>query len=220
MALNYRGQQISGHHSLGETFGITESALHNLMAFKARGRKDDPARHPGLHGPYEELHILQKGRLPDGYYSKDDPEPWGLLVEESRSNILWQVLSGMLDRNADFGTAYMGLALDQGLGAEPYEHELKALHRHFSRYMEQSSLNHDHQHSAMGSVYRSVSCPACSVLTTLACQDEGMRALFQEMLSLPQPERRALLNERGLLPLMRVTMADLPEPANPPRLEY
>ncbi len=193
-------------HSAGEGvragFILTPEDMGVLMAFKASERKDDPSRRHGLHGPYEELVLGKTGRLPEDYYDDGHDEPWGLRIEESRSTILWQVTSGLMDFCPEFAGAYMALALDHGLGADDYAHELSGLHRDWRRYSEHAGLLRDHRHQSMGHIYRSVACPACSVLTAMASRDQGMVTLFKNMAGLPPQERRSFLKEQGLLPYL------------------
>ncbi len=191
------------HRQALEAKGIGETHIRALMQFKASERKDDPARRPGLHGPYEELVLMNTGRLPDDYFTANDPEPWGLRIEESRSNILWQVLSGLLDTKPDFAAAYMGLALDRTLNDADYARELGNLHKDWRKH------NGPHVHHNLGHAYRSVACPACSVVTALACRDAGMHALFQEMLPLSAQDRRQLLQDHNLTPLLNVMIPTL-----------
>lgn len=186
----------------GGGFSLAPDDLRMLMAFKASARKDDPSRRLGLHGPYEELVLNKTGRLPDDYYDDGQDEPWGLRLEESRSNILWQVTSGLMDFCPEFAGAYMALALDHGLGADDYARELSGLHRDWRRYIEHAGVLRDHHHQSMGHIYRSVACPACSVLTAMASRDQGMVTLFKSMTGLTPPERRAFLKEQGLLPYL------------------
>lgn len=196
--------------------GFSEDDIRRLMAFKASERKDDPERLPGLHGPYEEMVLIKTGRLPDDYYEEGDSEPWGLRVRESRSNILWQVVSGLMDNYPEFGGAYMALALDHGLGREDYAHELQTLNKEWRNYIEHAGLINDHHHRSMGHIYRSVACPACSVLTSMASQNDAVIRLFKEMSTLKPTDRRHFLEEMGLLPLLNTMISDLPAMSHKP----
>lgn len=221
MALIYRGQSYATlKHApnipdILQKAGVEENTLLSLALSQAASPKDDPQRRQGLHGPYEELHLMKKGTLPDTYFATGDPEPWSLLVQESRSNLLWQVVSGMLDKQPDFAATYMGLALDLGLSDDDYAKELDSVHKDFRHFMQHASQTQDHHHRSMGDIYRSVSCPACSVLTSLACHDPQMHSLFQDMLPLKPDDRRALLAEKGLAPLLAATVQTGPKPAAP-----
>lgn len=190
-------------HAL-ETLG--PQLIAGLIDFKAREAKDDPERRHGLHGPYEEMFRLKNGRLPPDYYQDGDPEPWGLRIENSRSNILWQVTSGMMDRHPEFAAAYMGLALTQSLNVDEYARELAKVHKDWGKFLEHSRYFSDHAHQAaqvsMMRTYKSVACPACSLLTAAACADPGMLDLFKKMLPLQGNERRMFLQEKGLMPLL------------------
>lgn len=189
-----------------------QEALKKAMDFKISERKSDPERRQGLHGPYEELMLLREGRLPSDYYDEAENSPWGLRVAESRSNILWQVLSGMMDHRPEFAAAYMGLALDMSLDADTYANELSGLHKNWSEYHQKSGLfgSHHHKaHRAMKHQYQSVACPACSVLTAMVCQDEGMSTLFKKLIPLTPDERNHFMTEQGFGALLYVM---LPEP--------
>jgi hypothetical protein len=191
------------HHPVDLShFNVGEKAIEELMAFKASERKDDPTRLQQIHGPYEELTIRKTGKLPEDYYAEGDPEPWGLRVRESRSNILWQVLSGVMDKHPEFGANYMALALDNALGDEDYAKELGKLNKSWGDYLDHADMFRDHHHSAMRHTYGRVACPACSTLTALACQDAGMQNVFKELLPLGVADRRRLLTEKGLMPLL------------------
>jgi len=195
---------------------ISNDDLKNLVAFKASEKKDDPERYQGLHGPYEELHLAKTGKLPADYYEDSDPEPWGLRLAESRSNILWQVTSGLMDSYPEFGAAYMGLALDHGLGMKEYARELENLHKDWRGYIEHSGIFRDHKHSVMGKHYHAVSCPACSVLTALASQNSQMTALFKDMAALKPSERMDFLKDKGLLPYLNMMIPETaPTPKDP-----
>ncbi|MFN3828394.1 MAG: hypothetical protein ACK4NR_12315 [Micavibrio sp.] len=203
---------IPAHTVALDNAGIAAKMISELMSFKASEDKDDPERQQGLHGPYEELVRLRTGKLPVDYYDPGDKQPWDLRPQESRSNILWQVLSGVIDHAPDFAAAYMTLALDRALSDEDYAHELKKLHKDWSRYIEHAGLISDHQHSRMSHIYKSVSCPACSILTATACRDPAMNALFREMLPLKPIERRQLLQDRNMAPLLNIMIPVTPKP--------
>lgn len=188
--------------------GVAETVLDDLVNFKNSGRKDDPARRQDLHGPFEIFTRTKTGRLPEAFYEPGDPEPWGLLPEESRSNILWQVTAGIMDHTPSLAAAYMALALDRGLSDDDYALELGKLHKDWTRYIEYSGTIRDHHHGVMSRTYHSISCPACNILTAVACRDEGMHKVFQEMLTLKPAERRALLSARGLAPMMTIEIPD------------
>ena len=187
-------------HKARQTFhaaGIADAQLDTLTAFKASERKDDPARRTGLHGPYEELVLSRTGRLPEDYYAPGDETPWGLRIEESRSNIVWQVMNRLLDHAPSFAAEYLALAIDTNLDAGTYAKELGKLHADWRRF----NGPHVHHTASMGAAYRSVACPACSVGSAVAfiCEDTGRLALFQELQPLDPQDRIALLTERGLL---------------------
>lgn len=201
---------IPAHRTALEQADIAADMMSELMRFKASENKADPIRLPGLHGPYEELILKQRGKLPADYYEPGDDAPWNLRPQESRSNILWQVLSGMMDHAPDFAAAYMTLALDRGLADADYAGELRKLHQDWGRYIEHAGLIRDHRHSRMSHLYKSVACPACSILTATACRDPGMNALFREMLPLKPAERREMLQQRGLMPLLKIMIPDTP----------
>ena len=184
--------------------------IQRLVAFKAGQRKDDPERRQGIHGPYEEIVLIKTGKLPIDYYEEGDDVPWGLLVAESRSGILWQVLSGILDHRPEFAAAYMGVAMDLTLNDEMYERELRRLNNEWSGFNQSSKAINDHRHhSSMRRTYSSVACPACSVLTAMVCEDEGMNRLFQSLKDLSVEGRREFLEYQGFGSLLNVM---IPEP--------
>ena len=189
-------------------FETGPSALQKLIDYKNGERKDDPARMPDIRGPYEILHQRKYGALPEGI--------WNLRVEESRSGLLWQALSGALDKHPSFATAYISLALDKSLSPEDYRRELIALNKRWADYLERENLVTDHHHGVMRRTYDRVSCVQCSTLTALACQDPSMHDLFvKDLLPLKKPEdRMAFLQERGLVSLLDRMIPDKnPEPA-------
>jgi|GEM_PF-2082244 len=193
------------HGRLIETMKLQlgEHGFSRLMAFKASEFKTDPERRLGLHGPYEELVIQSTGKLPEGYYDNDDPSPWGLRLDESRANILWQVLSGMLDHRPEFGAAYMGLVLDNTLDVVSYSKELNGIHKDWARVLLSAPIS-GHQHQSLKGVYQSVSCAACSVLTAMVCADEKMNRLFQSIVKMKPREREAFLEDQGFATLINI----------------
>lgn len=184
------------------SFKVGKDALSKLMAFKAGEREDDPARMEGIRGPYEILYQRKFGTLPIG--------SWNLREEESRSGVIWQALSGAMDKYPSFAAAYLSLALDNALGAEDYAKELRALNKRWGDYLEREGHISDHHHSVMHGTYMRVSCVQCSMLTALACQDEAMHDLFvKELLPLKTPkDRQAYLAEKGLMPLLDTMIPD------------
>lgn len=189
-----------------DPFAIGEKAIQDLVAMRAQSPKDDPERRLGIHGPYEELMIMKTGKLPELYFDEGDPAPWGLRVSDSRSSILWQVLSGVLDRQPEFASSYMALALDNALSDDDYSRELGKMHKDFRSYMDHAGVLRDHHHRAMTHVYKSVACPACTLLASLAVKDEKMHALFKEMLPMSPAGRRQHLSERGLMPVLNIAI--------------
>jgi hypothetical protein len=186
-------------------FGVGADAMKELLAFKASESKDDSSRLQGIHGPYEVLTIHQTRRLPDDYYAEGDDTPWGLRVAESRSNILFQIVSGMMDKHPDFAAQYLGLALAR-LADEDYVQELRTLNGDWDRFLQQASLPMGHQHQAMSVTYSRLPCPACCTLTALVVRDKGMGAIFRGLLDLKPKSRVAALTEKGLMPLLDVTI--------------
>lgn len=203
-------------HSIGFTDLMREETgaklIQRLVAFKASQRKDDPERRHGIHGPYEEIVLMKTGRLPSDYYEDGDDVPWGLRIAESRSSILWQVLSGILDHRPEFAAAYMGVAMDLALDDEMYEKELRRLNAEWSGFNQSSKAMNDHyHHSSMRRTYSNVACPACSVLTSMVCADEGMNKLFQSLKDLSVEGRREFLEHQGFGSLLNVMIPE-PEP--------
>lgn len=184
------------------TFEIGKAALSKLIDFKASEREDDPARIEDIRGPYEILHLRKFGQLPLG--------SWNLREEESRSGVIWQVLSGAMDKYPSFAAAYLSLALDNALGAEDYTKELRTLNKRWGDYLDHEGLTSDHHHSVMHNTYKRVACVQCSTLTALAVQDAAMHDLFvKELLPLKTPQdRQAYLAEKGLVPLLDTMIPD------------
>lgn len=203
-------------HSIGLADLMLEETgaklIQRLVTFKASQRKDDPERRQGIHGPYEEIVLMKTGRLPSDYYEEGDDVPWGLRVAESRSGILWQVLSGILDHRPEFAAAYMGVSMDLVLDDELYQKELRRLNAEWSGFNQSSRAMNDHyHHSSMRRTYSSVACPACSVLTAIVCEDEGMNKLFQSLRDLSVEGRREFLEQQGFGSLLNVMIPE-PEP--------
>ena len=194
--------------TLVQTPEISQESMQQLLDFKATERKDDPQRRQGIHGPYEELTLYRTGRLPADYYEPDSEEPWGLRVAESRSNLLWQVLSGILDNRPEFAASYMALALDKALSDNDYSKELNSLNSRWRHYWEHAGSIRDHDHGVMRQSYHRVDCPACSTLTALSIVDEQMHALFKKMLPLTPTERQEYLASKGLMPLLDKMIPD------------
>ncbi len=179
-----------------------KAALAKLMTYKASEREDDPARIPDIRGPYEIAYQRKFGKMPQGI--------WNLREEESRSGLIWQVLSGIMDKHPSFGSAYLSLALDKTLNPEEYSRELRSLNKRWGDYLERDGFMTDHHHSVMHGTYHRVSCVQCSTLTALACHDAGMHDLFvKEILPLKSPrDRQAYLVEKGLMPLLDAMIPD------------
>ncbi len=177
-------------------FEVRKDALLKLIAFKASERKDDPERIEDIRGPYEIMHQRKFGTLPAG--------SWNLREKESRSGVIWQVLSGAMDQYPSFAAAYLSLALDNALSVDDYTKELRSLNKHWGDHLDREGLTSDHHHNVMRGTYMRVSCVQCSTLTALACQDEAMHDLFvKELLPLKTPQdRHAYLAEKGLMPLL------------------
>lgn len=192
---------------------IKEDTIKAIIDFKDTATKSNPDRYQDIHGPFEELTLRKTGKLPPEYYEVGDDEPWGFRVPESRSNILWQVLSGSMDRHPEFATNYMALALDTALGDEDYIKELKGLNKSWGDYYYMSHVFGDHNHTSMAHTFARVACPACSMLASIACRDEGMQSVFKEMLPLKPADRKEFLSEKGLLGLLDVMVPEKPKQA-------
>lgn len=185
--------------------------IQRLIVFKADQEKNDPERRQELYGPYEEIVRMKTGRLPDDYYEEGDDMPWGLRVEESRSSILWQVLSGILDHRPEFAAAYMAVSMDLALDNQSYEKELMRLNKQWLEFNQTSRGLSDHQHKSISRIYGSIACPACSVLTAMVCEDEGMNRLFKDLLKLDTNERKEFMDHFGYGPLLNIL---IPEQSN------
>lgn len=188
-------------------FKLNVDAIGRLVEYKSSECEDDPGRIEDIRGPYEILHQRKYGTLPLG--------AWKLREEESRSGIIWQVLSGAMDKYSPFASAYLSLALDTALGKEDYAKELRKLNKRWGDYLEREGHVSDHHHSVMHSTYMRVSCPQCSILAALAVQDGAMHDLFvKELLPLKTPkDRQAYLVEKGMMPHLDVMIpGQKPEP--------
>lgn len=186
---------------------IGKDKISKLVDFKNSEREDDPSRIADIRGPYEILHQRKYGTLPLG--------SWKLREEESRSGVIWQVLSGAMDKYPSFAAAYLSLALDNALGTEDYTKELRGLNKRWGDYLEREGHTSDHHHSVMHGTYMRVACVQCSMLTALAVQDGAMHDLFvKELLPLKSPkDRQAYLVEKGLIPYLDKMIPDQkPEP--------
>jgi hypothetical protein len=214
MTTNFRGAAVRAGFSFTKPtsfsagLNVEDALLAELVAFKRDARKDDPSRLQEIYGPYEIAMMAAKGRLPADWYEPDDPEPWGMRVAESRSNILWQSISGIMDRYPQFAAEYLSLGLDTVLSDADYVKELRSLNAAWKEYGEHEGMFKDHRHSAMGHIYRRVACPGCSLLAAMAHKSPGMQKIFQELLPLSPQDRRAALAERGLLPMMNKVVPD------------
>lgn len=185
-------------------FQPSQTALSRLMNFKAAEREDDPERIPHIRGPYEIFYEQKFGGPPPGI--------WNLRVQESRSGLLWQALSGALDRHEAFASAYVALALDLSLNTDEYRRELQKLNKSWVEYLKRDNLTSDHNHSVIRDTYHRVSCAQCSTLTALAVQDPEIHEMFtKELLPLKNPaDRMALLKDKGLITLLDAMIPDKP----------
>lgn len=186
-------------------FKPSQTALGRLMDFKAAERQDDPVRIEGIRGPYEIMYERKFGKMPDGM--------WNLREEESRSGLIWQVLSGAMDNYPPYAAAYLSLALDKALSTEDYTKELRTLNKRWGDHLDREGLTSDHHHGLMRGTYMRVSCVQCSMLTALACQDPEMHDLFEkELLPLKTPrDRHAYLAEKGLVEMLDTMIPDKPD---------
>jgi len=191
--------------------GLTPLTFQRLIDFKAAERKDDPTRIQGIHGPYEETHVRCKGQLPDDYFAKNDPEPWGLRIEESKSNILWQILSGVMDSYPDFGAQYLGLVLDKALPETSYVLELKKLNKDWGDAFETMGVRKDHAHESMKGAFKRVDCAACNLLTAAAIRDDGMMNEFKALRGKNPQERVEYLQSKGFDVLLTVSIPSVQE---------
>jgi len=198
-------------HSIAQmmTQHIGHDAVTQLMAAKENERKDDPARQQGLHGPFEELTILRTGKMPAGYFEAGDPEPWGMLVPESRRNIVWQITAGLMDDYPDVGATYLSLAMAQNIDGEDYAKELAKIHADWRGVIEAegSACAHGH-HKAIGAEFHRIDCAGCSALGAVALESKAMRPLFDEMIGMTPKDRRAHLAEQGLAGLLYQVIPD------------
>ena len=208
-------QDFIKHVETGLPKGVRadKTVIDKLLAFKESEYKNDPARIHDIRGPYEVAYFHAHGKLPPQCYDIGDPIPWGLRVEESRSNILWQVLAGVIDAHPEFAAAYLQIALAQDLDHETYPIELRKLNKDWTNHLDHQMFNAGHVHSTMGATYNRVSCPACSLLTALAIQNKGMNEYIKDIIVLKNPQdRQKFLQEKGLLPLLDIEIPEIKKP--------
>jgi hypothetical protein len=191
--------------------GLTPLSFQRLVDFKLGERKDDPTRVHGIHGPFEETHLKIHGRLPDDYFAKGDPVPWGLRIEESKSNILWQILSGVMDSCPEFGSAYLALVLDKGLNRDTYINELMNLNKDWGDSFEKLGVRKDHRHQSMKSIFTRVDCAACNILTAAAIRDDGMIGEFKALIGKTREERIEYLKSKGFDVLLTFSIPETPK---------
>lgn len=188
---------------------IGPEAVKKLIDEKSAENKSDSDRRQGLHGPYEELTILRTGNMPEGYYEAGDPEPWGMLVPESRRNIVWQITAGLMDKYPDVGAAYLSLAMAQNIDGCAYAKELKGIHAHWHKILETTDTSCAHgEHQAIGQEFHRIDCPGCSALGAVALESEAMRPLFDDMVKMTPEDRRSHIAELGLTDLLYQVIPD------------
>ena len=112
--------------------------------------------------------------------------------------------------SAKEAAAYMGLSLDLTLSDDEYARELEKLHTTWASYLQSSSVFNNHRHSVMKARYHSVSCPACSLLTAMVSQDEGMNILFRTLTPLNLEERKHFMESRGFSSLLNIMIPSAP----------
>ncbi|MAF32035.1 MAG: hypothetical protein CMF60_07490 [Magnetococcales bacterium] len=171
--------------------------------------KDDPNRRGDLYGPYEAVWLARTGQLPPEYFEENDPEPWKLLGDEARRNILWQALSGCLDFNAEWALIYIQLVMDDALDDDDFAKELAKVNKQFLH-----SLDHrygDH-HTHMKHKVGHIDCPGCSATAALLMIDPQLRSRFEGELAklnkLTPAERMDILRVQGLEKYLNATIQD------------
>lgn len=173
-------------------------------------RKDNPHRRGDLYGPYEAVWLERTGQLPPEYFEEGDLEPWKLLPDEAKRNILWQVLSGCLDINADWSLVYIQLVMDEALSDDDFAKELAKVNRQFLH-----RLDHRHKSNAhlnMRGKINHIDCPGCSATAAILLVDPVIRKRFQTeiaTLSKLEPQARMeLLKNEGLDKYLNTTIQD------------
>lgn len=178
---------------------------------REREEKNDPRRRNDLYGPYEAVWLARTNFLPPEYFEEGDPDPWKLLGDEARRNILWQALSGCLDIKGEWALVYIQLALDKALDDDDFAKELAKVNKQFLH-----SLDHRHHtlahHHAMQHQMRHIDCAGCSATAALLMVDKNIRSRFEkeiQTLEKLQPhERLELLKSQGLDKYLNTTVQD------------
>lgn len=179
-----------------------------FQEIRIREDKNDENRREDLYGPYEAVWLERAGKLPPEYYEENDPEPWKLLPDEARRNILWQALSGCLDINKEWAFIYIQLVMDRALNDNEFATELKKINTQFLHSLDH---RHDHHHGMKHKVGH-IDCPGCSATAGLLMIDPVIREKFESELhglqKLHPKEREALLKSKGLDSYLNMTIQD------------
>lgn len=173
--------------------------------------KDDPNRRDDLYGPYETVWIARTGKLPPEYFEENDPEPWKLLGDEARRNILWQALSGCLDINSEWSLIYIQLVMDGSLNDNDFAKELAKVNKQFLHSLDHRHDSHNtHQH--MKNHVGHIDCPGCSATAALLMIDPEIRYRFEKEITkltkLTPTERMDILRSEGLGKYLNSTIQD------------
>lgn len=190
---------------------LSTQATETFRKIRKLEDKNDPNRRDDLYGPYEAVWLERTGQLPPEYFEENDPEPWKLLGDEARRNILWQALSGCLDINAQWALIYIQLVMDDALDDDDFAKELAKVNKQFLH-----SLDHRHDnnetHKHMKNHVGHIDCPGCSATAALLMIDPMLRARFEKEIAklnnLTPSERMDILREEGLDRYLNTTIQD------------
>lgn len=174
--------------------------------------KNDPNRRDDLYGPYEAVWQARTGTLPPEYFEENDLEPWKLLGDEARRNILWQAMSGCLDFSQEWALIYIQLAIDKSLNDDEFALELAKLNKQFLHSLDHRHGHNSKLHKAMQNQVTHIDCPGCSATAGLLMIDPQIRQQFENELktlsSLNSHDRMELLKSQGLDKYMNMTIQD------------
>tara|TARA_R110000868_G_scaffold262401_1_gene520978 strand:- start:153685 stop:154329 length:645 start_codon:yes stop_codon:yes gene_type:complete len=180
---------------------LSTLATEAFQKMRQLENKNDPNRRSDLYGPYEAVWLERTGKLPPEYFEKDDPNPWKLLADEARRNILWQALSGCLDINTQWALVYIQLVMDKALNDDDFAKELAQVNKQFLHSLDHMHAGHNTQNHMKHHIGH-IDCPGCSATAALLMIDPQIRARFEKELKnlskLSPSDRMDILKQEGL----------------------
>lgn len=196
-------------HITPDTIILSTEVAEIFQQISQNEKKDDPERRSDLYGPYEAIWIEKTGKLPPEYFDKNDPEPWKLLSDEARRNILWQALSGCLDINNDWSLIYIQLAMDSSLTDDEFATELAKVNKQFLHTLDHRQYGSNYHHVMKHDVGH-IDCPGCSATAALLMIDPNIRTYFEneikKLKTLTKHERLEILRNQGLDKFLNMTV--------------